>query len=101
MCQINRASIYVLLSIMIHLCCLTYNLYTSLDSKARFSKKREAVLQAFCVGFPIVLVIFGYSLDTDDPDVASALLNVARHGFKCSMRFASMKLEWIGIWARM
>ncbi len=75
-------------------------LYTNLASKARFSKKKETVLQAFCVGFPIVLVIFGYSLDTDDPDVANAVLNVARHGFKCSMRFASMPLEWIGIWAR-
>ena len=41
-----------------------------------------------------------YALDTDDPDVANALLNVARHGFKCSMRFASMPLEWAGIWAR-
>jgi hypothetical protein len=100
MCWINRASIYLLLSIMINLCCLTYTLYTNLDSKASFSKRKETTLQAFCVGFPIVLVIFGYSLDTDDPDVANALLNVTRHGFKCSMRFASMPLEWIGIWAR-
>ncbi len=42
-----------------------------------------------------MLVIFGYSLDTDDPDVANAVLNVARHGFTCSVRFASMPLEWI------
>ncbi len=100
MCWINRASIYLLLSIMINLCCLTYTLYANLDSNVFFSKSKESVLQAFCVGFPIVLAIFGYSLDTDDPDVANALLNVARHGFKCSMRFASMPLEWIGIWAR-
>ena len=47
-----------------------------------------------------MLVIFGYSLDTYDPDAANAMLNVARRGFKRSMRFASMPLEWIGIWAR-
>jgi hypothetical protein len=42
-------------------------------------------------------VSIGYALDTNDPD---AVLNVARHGFKCSMRFASMPLEWAFVWAR-
>ena len=54
----------------------------------------------FCVGFPIVLVSIGYALDTNDPDVGNAVLNVARHGFKFSMRFASMPLEWAFVWAR-
>ena len=57
-------------------------------------------MHLFCVGFPIVLVSIGYALDTNDPDVANAVLNVARHGFKCSMRFASMPLEWAFVWAR-
>ena len=57
-------------------------------------------MHLFCVGFPIVLVSIGYALDTNDPDVGNAVLNVARHGFKCSMRFASMPLEWAFVWAR-
>ena len=52
------------------------------------------------MGFPIVLMSIGYALDTNDPDVSNAVLNVARHGFKCSMRFASMPLEWAFVWAR-
>ena len=57
-------------------------------------------MHLFCVGLPIVLVSIGYALDTTDPDVGNAVLNVARHGFKCSMRFASMSLEWAFVWAR-
>ena len=57
-------------------------------------------MHLFCVGFPIVLASIGYALDTNDPDVGNAVLNVARHGFKCSMRFASMPLEWAFVWAR-
>ncbi len=63
-------------------------------------QKTPVILHAFCAGFPLVLMIVGYGLDTNDPDVPNAVLNVARHGFKCSMRFASMPLEWAGIWAR-
>jgi hypothetical protein len=62
--------------------------------------KKETIFHLFCVGFPIVLVSIGYVLDTNDPDVGNAVLNVARHGFKCSMRFASMPLEWAFVWAR-
>ena len=101
MCWINRSSIYLLLAIMINLCRLTFTLFSKMGNVGAMNKKREDILYGFCVGFPIILVIFGYALDTDDPDVANALLNVARHGFKCSMRFASMPLEWVGIWARM
>ena len=63
-------------------------------------KKKETIFHFFCVGFPIVLVSIGYALDTNDLDVDNAVLNVARHGFKCSMRFASMPLEWAFVWAR-
>jgi hypothetical protein len=101
MCWINRSSIHLLLAIMINLCCLTFALFSKLGNAGDMDKKKKDILHAFCVGFPIILMIFGYTLDTDDPDVPNALLNVARHGFKCSMRFASMPLEWVGIWARM
>ncbi len=102
MCGINRSSIYLLLTIMISLCCLTYELYASIRSRenAGVDRKTETVLHLFCVGFPIVLGSIGYALDTDDFDVGNAVLNVARHGFKCSMRFASMPLEWAFVWAR-
>jgi hypothetical protein len=99
MCVINRASIYLLLAIMISLCCLTHELYSSIRSRA-VDKKKKKILHLFCLGFPIVLVSIGYALDTNDPDVGNAVLNVARHGFKCSMRFASMPLEWAFVWAR-
>jgi hypothetical protein len=98
MCGINRSCIYLLLAIMVSLCCLTYELHGSIRS--RVDRKKEIVLHLFCVGFPIVLVSIGYALDTNDPDVGNAVLNVARHGFKCSMRFASMPLEWAFVWAR-
>ena len=102
MCGINRSSIYLLLAIMISLCCLTYELYASIRSRENTGadRKKETIFHLFCVGFPIVLVSIGYALDTNDPDVGNAVLNVARHGFKCSMRFASMPLEWAFVWAR-
>ncbi len=102
MCAINRSSIYLLLAIMISLCCLTYELYTSIRSRenAGVDRKKETIFHLFCVGFPVVLVSIGYALDTNDLDVDNAVLNVARHGFKCSMRFASMSLEWAFVWAR-
>jgi hypothetical protein len=102
MCGINRSSIYLLLAIMISLCCLTYELYASIRSRKNtvVDRKKETIFHIFCVGFPIVLVSIGYALDTSDPGVGNAVLNVARHGFKCSMRFASMPLEWAFVWAR-
>ena len=99
MCGINRSSIYLLLAIMISLCCLTYELYARTRSR-EVDRKMETFFHLFCVGFPIVLMSIGYALDTNDPDVGNAVLNVARHGFKCSMRFASMPLEWAFVWAR-
>jgi hypothetical protein len=68
--------------------------------EANLSNSKKIVLNSFCVGFPIILAIFGYALDTNDREVPNAVLNLARHGFSCSMRFASMPLEWVGIWAR-
>jgi hypothetical protein len=102
MCGINRSSIYLLLAIMINLCCLTYELYVSIRSRENtgVDRKRETIFHLFCVGFPVVLGSIGYALDTNDPYVGNAVLNVARHGFKCSMRFASMPLEWAFVWAR-
>ncbi len=99
MCVINRSSIYLLLAIMISLCCLTYELYASIRTRENtgVGTKKETTFHVFCIGFPIVLMSIGYTLDTKDPD---AVLNVARHGFKCSMRFASMPLEWAFVWAR-
>jgi hypothetical protein len=103
MCGINRSSIYLLLTIMISLCCLTYELYVSIRSRENtgVDRKKETIVHLFCIGFPFVLLSIGYALDTNDPDVGgNAVLNIARHGFKCSMRFASMPLEWAFLWAR-
>ncbi len=87
---------------MISLCCLTYELYTSIRSRKNtgVGRKTETVVHLFCAGFPIILMSIGYALDTNDLDVDNAVLNVARHGFKCSIRFASMQLEWAFVWAR-
>ncbi len=85
---------------MLQLCCLTYDLFLQLVYQMKMSHAKKMVGNSLCVGLPIVLVVFGYALDTDDPDTPNAVLNVARHGFSCSMRFPSMSLEWVGVWAR-
>jgi hypothetical protein len=79
---------------------MNYTPAYDLDKVQVLTGKKETIFHFFCVGFPIVLVSIGYALDTNDPDVGNAVLNVARHAFKCSMRFASMPLEWAFVWAR-
>jgi hypothetical protein len=83
MCAVNRSSIYLLLSILINLCALTYNLYKSLGKKGAIDKNAQAKIDNACIAIPIFLLLVGYAIDTPDTKVPNSLLNVSRHGFNC------------------
>jgi hypothetical protein len=80
LCAVNRCSIYLLLSILINLCAMTYSLYSTLESTSAMNKKKKGVMNQMCIVFPCLLTIAAYGMDTDDPTVPNAVLNVARHG---------------------
>jgi hypothetical protein len=50
-------------------------------------------------GFPALLMVIAYSIEGDDVGTENELLNTARHGFSCSMRFKDSMEEWLLLWA--
>jgi hypothetical protein len=60
MCAINRASIYVLLSIMTNLSALIFQLVTAIFWG---QKKNKTSLKVLPTVVPIILLIIGYSLE--------------------------------------
>jgi hypothetical protein len=61
MCAINRASIYVLLSILINLSALTFQLVAAILWGGNFTNK--TLLKVLPTVVPIILLIIGYSLE--------------------------------------
>jgi hypothetical protein len=61
MCAINRASIYVLLSIMINLSALTFQLVAAILWGQKSTNK--TLLKVLPTVVPIILLIIGYSLE--------------------------------------
>jgi len=95
-CAINRASIYILLSILINLCALTFKLaHAIVGSKRRL---HQGTLNFFCTAIPILLAILGYALEGGSNEGENSKLNTARHAFSCSMRFDDMETEWLLLW---
>ena len=87
--MINRASMYILLAILIHLCLSTYNLFSAITGiKAGQSKKAKNALNGVAALVCLLLGLLGYALDDDSDDVDNAQLNIARHSFSCSMRYS-------------
>jgi hypothetical protein len=114
MCAISRSSIFVLLSIQIHLCDLVRNLYFDITVENQ-RKSRGLIWKVLSVGIPCLLmaISFGGLFEVIDawygiaygflvshnkrmPSVEcrencetseNYQLNVARHAFSCSMRF--------------
>jgi hypothetical protein len=64
---------------------------------------RMVNLTRICVavswGFPALLMVIAYSIEGDDVGSENELLNTARHGFSCSMRFKDSMEEWLLLWA--
>jgi len=100
LCALNRSTIYILLWILVNLCVITYKLCNTLEkqSSTPFTKKQLKIIDAISVLIPLLLMILGYMLDTDNTEVTNGILNVSRHAFSCSMRFPNMAMEWIFLW---
>jgi hypothetical protein len=62
MCAINRSSIFILLSIQIHLCDLTRNLCVSITSGLSANRKSAQVLvfRVLSTGIPCLLLVISY-----------------------------------------
>jgi len=95
-CIINRSSVYILLAIMTNLALLTFDLYRVV--KDPNAKRQTKTLDWLALLIPFVLMVVGYAVDTDDPEVENALLNTIRQGFKCNIRFSNMFVEWGLLW---
>jgi len=76
---------------------LTYDLFHSLKQTPGH-KEKQAILNGVSVAIPVVLVGAAYILDTDDPEVENAILNISRHTFNCSIRFPTWISEWALLW---
>jgi hypothetical protein len=101
LCALNRASEYILLGIMINLSALTYSLHATLDANNPFSESKERAVEKMCVIVPLSLMALGYLSDDEanmTDNAKNGVLNVARHAFKCNMRFSSMLEEWLLLW---
>ena len=80
---------------MLNLCLLTFDLYRVVHKS---SGERPKALDWLTMIFPLTLMIIGYAVDTDDRETDNFNLNIVRHGFKCSIRFPSMEMEWGLLW---
>jgi hypothetical protein len=97
-CAVNRVSVYILLSILINLCALTYQVAMTVTKGAALHTSNKSALNFLSTAVPILLAILGYALDGDIQDGENAQLNVTRHAFSCSMRFSDMTTEWLALW---
>jgi hypothetical protein len=85
MCSLNRASTFVLLSIVINLCSLMYAIASAMRNGNGYTEKRR--LNFMSTVIPIVFTFLGYMLEVDDIRIGeNSKLNIARHAFSCSMR---------------
>jgi hypothetical protein len=78
-------------------------LLLQLLSKLKEGTKRVFDSTQLCVllswGFPALLMAIAYTIEGDDAGSDYELLNIARHGFSCSMRFKNSMEEWLLLWA--
>jgi hypothetical protein len=93
-------SIYILLSMQIALAVLVHGLYSTLagGGKTPAAIQRKALAEWGSIALPVILVIISYGVETGDVNVDNGVLNIARHAFSCSMRFADMTTEWLLLW---
>jgi hypothetical protein len=99
MCAINRAGIYILLSIMMQIATLSFLLFSSMhDHRGQYSLKTKAGMNTVATGIPFALMLVAYSVENEDADSELRNLHLARHAFSCSMRFPDMQTEWKLLW---
>jgi hypothetical protein len=98
MCSINRLGIYLLLSILINLCVITYQLMKAVIGGLRYRSSIKKTLNLVSVVLPLLIAAIGYALQVEANEGENAKLNTVRHAFTCSMRFRDMKTEWLAIW---
>jgi hypothetical protein len=86
--------------ILLNLMCLLLQLVLKLKRKVHLGMVN---LTRICVavswGFPALLMVIAYSIEGHDVGSENELLNTARHGFSCSMRFKNSMEEWLLLWA--
>ena len=75
MCAINRASMYILLSILVNLCALTYKLAVVIGGG---KKPNQTALNVASTTVPILLGILGYALEVEIGEGDNAQLNTVR-----------------------
>jgi hypothetical protein len=83
---------------MINLCGLTFGLFVTLKKNA---DPKKGLVDKLCIIVPAAIMMLAYFFDDKtnmNPDVENGVLNVARHSFKCSMRFSSTLEEWLLLW---
>jgi hypothetical protein len=97
-CSINRLGIYLLLSILINLCVITYRLMKVVIGGLGYRSLRKKTLNLLAVVLPILIAAIGYALEVESNEGDNAKLNKVRHAFTCSMRFRDTKTEWLAIW---
>jgi hypothetical protein len=98
-CSVNRSSPYFLMVILLNLLYLLLQLLSKLKegTKRVFDSTQLCVLISW--GFPALLMAMAYTIEGDDAGSDHELLNIARHGFSCSMRFKNWMEEWLLLWA--
>ena len=82
LCAINRAGMYILLSILINLCALTYQLTVLIGGTERHVNK--SALNFVSTAVPILLGVVGYALEVEIGEGENAKLNTVRWQFHCS-----------------
>ena len=72
MCALSRSGIYALLTILVSLCNLTFNLFsTMVASVGRIKPQTQKFMNGFCVAYPISLCVVGYAMDSPENNKAS------------------------------
>jgi hypothetical protein len=92
----GSSSIYIVLSIMIQLCSLTFEVFLAMTNQK--TAKTHRLVTFGTTAFPIFLMCVAYLVENADPNVSNGRLNIARHAFSCSMRFPDMTTEWLLLW---
>jgi hypothetical protein len=98
-CAVNRSSPYFLMIILLNLMCLLLEVVMKLKKVHLRMINLTHICVAVSWGFPALLMVIAYSIEGDDAGSENELLNTARHGFSCSMRFKNSMEEWLLLWA--
>jgi hypothetical protein len=84
LCAMNRASVHIVLSILINLCVLMFQIAYAIIKGTGYTNQRA--LNCFSTIVPVLLAFVAYALEVSDiNDGGNAELNIARHAFSCSV----------------